>query len=248
MTAASLRALHRPGDPVVLPNAWDAASARAIVKAGFPAVATSSAAISAVLGYGDGEATPVVEMLDAVARIAAAVEVPVTADIERGYALAPAQIVERLVATGAVGCNLEDSVPGQRRMVDVAEQVEFLSAVRAATVHSGFDVVLNARIDVFVRGDDPPAVRLDAALQRAQRYLEAGADCVYPIGLADAEAIGKLVQVAPVNVLFTPATPSLAELAELGVARISFGSGLHSATTAHLNGLLQRVAERTSPY
>jgi 2-methylisocitrate lyase-like PEP mutase family enzyme len=248
MTAEVLRALHRPGDPILLPNAWDAASARAVVKAGFLAVATSSAAVAAVLGYGDGEATPVVEMLDAVARIAGAVEVPVTADIERGYGLAPAQIVERLAATGAVGCNLEDSVPGRRRMVDVAEQVDFLTAVRRAAVHSGADLVLNARIDVYVRGDDPPAVRLEAALERAQRYLEAGADCVYPIGLADADAISELVQVGPVNVLFTPATPSLTELAELGVARISFGSGLHSATTAHLDGLLQRVAGRIGPY
>jgi 2-methylisocitrate lyase-like PEP mutase family enzyme len=233
---------------MVLPNAWDAASARAVVKAGFPAVATSSAAVAAVLGYGDGENTPVVEMLDAVARIAAAVEAPVTADIERGYGLAPAQIVERLAATGAVGCNLEDSVPGQRRMVDVAEQVEFLRAVREAAVHSGVDLVLNARIDVYVRGDDPPAVRLDAALERARRYLEAGADCVYPIGLADAGAIGKLVEVGPINVLFTPAAPSLTDLAELGVARISFGSGLHSAARVHLDGLLQRIADRTSPY
>ena len=248
MTAAALRALHRPGDPLVLPNAWDAASAGAVVKAGFPAVATSSAAIAAGLGYGDGEATPVVEMLDAVARIAGAVDAPVTADIERGYRLAPAQIVERLAATGAVGCNLEDSVPGQRRMVDVSEQVDFLTAVRQAAVHSGVDLVLNARIDVYVRGDDPPAVRLAGALERAQRYLEAGADCVYPIGLADADAIRELVQVGPVNVLFTPATPSLTELAELGVARISFGSGLHTATRAHLDGLLQRVADRSSPY
>ena len=147
-----------------------------------------------------------------------------------------------------MGCNLEDSVPGQRRMVDPAEQVDFLVAVRAAAVHSGVDLVLNARVDVYVRGDDPPAVRLAAALDRSQRYLEAGADCVYPIGLYDLTAIRELAQVGPVNVLFTPAAPSLTELAAAGVARISFGSGLHSATQAHFAGLLKRIATNTTPY
>jgi 2-methylisocitrate lyase-like PEP mutase family enzyme len=248
VTAAALRALHKAGDPLVLPNAWDAASARAVRAAGFPAVATSSAAIAAALGYADGEGTPVAEMLDAVARIAAAVDVPVTADIERGYGLTPAQIVERLTATGAVGCNLEDSLPGQGRMVDPAEQAEFVSNVRAASVHSGLDIVLNARIDVYVRGDDPAPVRLAAALDRARRYLEAGADCVYPIALYDLAAIRELAQVGPVNVLYAPGAPSLTELAEAGVARISFGSGLHRATTVHLRTLLERVAARTAPY
>lgn len=248
MKAAALRALHVPGNPVVLPNAWDAASAKAIVAAGFPALATSSGAVAVSLGFTDGEGTPVAEMLDAVARIAGAVEVPVTADIERGYGLSPAQIVERLAATGAVGCNLEDSIPGQRRMVDPAEQVEFLIAVREAAVHSGVDLVLNARVDVYVRGDDPPAVRLAAALDRSKRYLAAGADCVYPIGLYDLAAIRELAQVGPINVLFTPAAPSLTELAEAGVARISFGSGLHTAAQAYLATLLQRIATNTRPY
>jgi 2-methylisocitrate lyase-like PEP mutase family enzyme len=248
MTAAAFRALHVPGDPVVLPNAWDAASARAVRSAGFPAVATSSGAVAAALGHSDGEGTPVAEMLDAVARIVAAVDVPVTADLERGYGLTPAQIVERLAATGAVGCNLEDSVPGQRRMVDPGEQAEFVAAVRQASIHSGLDLAVNARVDVYVRGDDPPAVRLAAALDRARRYLDAGADCVYPIGLSDPDAIRELVHIGPMNVLFTPSTPGLAELAELGVARISFGSGLHGATQAHLKVMLERVANRTSPY
>jgi 2-methylisocitrate lyase-like PEP mutase family enzyme len=114
--ADALRALHVPGDPVLLPNAWDAASARTVEAAGFTAVATSSGAMSASLGYSDGEGTPVTEMLDAVARIVDAVNVPVTADIERGYGMRPAELVERLLATGAVGCNLEDSYPGRREM------------------------------------------------------------------------------------------------------------------------------------
>jgi 2-methylisocitrate lyase-like PEP mutase family enzyme len=188
-------------------------------------------------------------MLDAVARIAAAVpELPVTADIERGYGLAPAELVERLAATGAVGCNLEDSVPGQRRMVDPTEQADFLAAVRQAAVHSGLNLVLNARVDVYLRGDDPMPVRLAAALDRGRRYLEAGADCVYPIGLADPDAIRELAQLGPTNVLFTPKTPSLGELAGTGVARISYGSGLHTALQAHHKALLERVANGATPY
>ena len=232
MKAAALRALHVPGNPVVLPNAWDAASARAVVAAGFPALATSSGAVAVSLGFTDGEGTPVAEMLDAVARIAGAVEVPVTADIERGYGLSPAQIVERLAATGAVGCNLEDSVPGQRRMVDTAEQVEFLIAVREAAVHSGVDLVLNARVDVYVRGDDPPEVRLAAALDRSKRYLAAGADCVYPIALWEPDAVAAFVAGAdgPVNVTAVPQSASLDDLAALGVARVSWALSLFRQT------------------
>ncbi|GAA2702527.1 hypothetical protein GCM10010429_07610 [Micromonospora olivasterospora] len=116
--ADTLCTLHKPGDPLVLPNAWDAGSARAVAAAGFPAVATSSSAVAESLGYADGEATPVDEMLAAVARIARAVPVPVTADLERGYGLRPTELVERLLSAGAVGCNLEDSDPCTRALYD----------------------------------------------------------------------------------------------------------------------------------
>src|SRR5690606_11803669 len=157
VTAERLRALHRPGAPLMLPNVWDAASARAVRAAGFPAVATSSAALAEALGYADGEAAPVAEVLDAVARIAAAVPVPVTADLERGYGMAPAELVERLAATGAVGCNLEDSRPGTGALVEVGEQVDFIAGVREAARTAGVDLVINARIDTYLRGDSPPA-------------------------------------------------------------------------------------------
>ncbi|MEV0713762.1 isocitrate lyase/phosphoenolpyruvate mutase family protein [Asanoa sp. NPDC050611] len=239
MTAAQLRALHRPGNPVILANAWDAASARAVQAAGFPAVATSSAAVALSLGYADGEATPVEEMLDAVARIARAVDVPVTADLERGYGLPPAQFVERLLATGAVGCNLEDSDPRTKKLIDVDRQADFLAAVRAA---AGADVVINARVDAYVRGAK------DQAEDRTRRYLAAGADCAYPIGAAVAADIGALAGIGPINVLFTPATPSLAELAELGTARISFGSGIHEALATRHGRMLAAIAAGASPY
>lgn len=130
--ARALRALHVPGDPLVLPNVWDAASARVVADVGHPVVATASAAVSAALGYPDGHGMPADEAFAAVRRVASAVDVPVTADVERGYGLSPARIVERLAEAGAVGCNLEDSDPATNAMVDVAEQVDFLAAVRAA--------------------------------------------------------------------------------------------------------------------
>jgi 2-methylisocitrate lyase-like PEP mutase family enzyme len=235
--AAALRALHVPGQPVILPNVWDVSSARTVAEAGFPALATSSAAVAASLGYADGEAMPVAEALAAIRRIAAAVDLPVTADFERGYGLAPAELVERLVEAGAVGCNLEDSDPRTKAMVDPDEQADFLAEVR---VHSGADLVINARVDVFVRGLADP---VPEGIRRARRYHAAGADCVYPIVASDPEAIAELVREsgAPVNILSRPGAPSLAELAALGVARVTFGSGLHRSVHQHLESVLEAV-------
>ncbi|MEV4802274.1 isocitrate lyase/phosphoenolpyruvate mutase family protein [Nonomuraea sp. NPDC049421] len=241
--ASVLRALHVPGRPLVLPNVWDAASARAVRQAGFPAVATSSAAVARTLGHEDGERTPVAEMLAAVARVAAAVDVPVTADFERGYRLKPAELAERLLATGAVGCNLEDSLPDTGELADPGEQADFLAEVRAA---AGPGLVINARVDVYLAGRPSR----EEAVRRGRRYLEAGADCVYPIGATGEDEIRALVSElgGPVNVLSAPGVPPLGRLAELGVARVSFGSGLHQATQAYTKGLLEAVAEGRGPY
>ncbi|MGW0480815.1 isocitrate lyase/PEP mutase family protein [Nonomuraea sp. NPDC003214] len=241
--AAELRALHVPGKPLILPNAWDAASARAVREAGFPAVATGSAAVARVLGYDDGERTPVEEMLAAVARITRVVDVPVTADLERGFGLEPAELAARLVATGAAGCNLEDSDPRTGELVDVETQARFLAEVRAA---AGPGLVLNARIDTYIAGGSSRA----AAVVRARAYLDAGADCVYPIGLADEREIDALVSEVPgpVNILFRPGVPGLARLAELGVARVSYGHGLHQAAHAYAVGLIEAVAQGRDPY
>ncbi|MEV7805231.1 isocitrate lyase/phosphoenolpyruvate mutase family protein [Microbispora sp. NPDC088329] len=248
--AMTLRALHVPGDPVVLPNAWDAASARAVEAAGFPAVATSSAAVAAVLGYEDGQDTPVDEMFAAVARITRVVAVPVTADVERGYGLEPAELVERLAAAGAVGCNLEDSDPATGTMIDAAEQADFLAAVRAAAAKAGTDLVINARVDTFIHGAGTPGERLAEALDRAGRYLDAGADCVYPILASDPEVIGTLAREigGPINVLMWPGVPSIRDLAALGVARVSLGSGIHRATQAFTAGMLDTIARGDDPF
>ncbi|SCG58312.1 isocitrate lyase/PEP mutase family protein [Micromonospora inositola] len=241
--AAALRALHRPGDPLILPNAWDAGSARAVAAAGFPAVATSSAAVAESLGHADGEATPVAEMLDAVARVVRSVPVPVTADLERGYGLRPAELVERLLATGAVGCNIEDSDPRTHQLYDAGEQADLLAGIRAAARDAGVDLVLNARVDVHLRAAGPPEGRLAEAVRRARRYRAAGADCVYPILLADPEQIRALVAEvdAPVNVLARAGMPGPAELAALGVARVSFGSGLYAAARARTVEMLASI-------
>lgn len=221
-SATTLRELHVPGTPLVVPNAWDAASAHLIEEAGFAAVATSSNATAAILGYADGEQAPVGDVLAGAARIAHSVSVPVTVDFERGYRLAPAELVERFLATGAVGLNLEDSDPATGAMIEPTEQADFLAAVRAA---AGNALVINARIDAFLRQAGTPEEQLRTALDRAAKYLAAGADCVYPIGVGDLDLIGTLTkQIAgPVNVAYGQGAHSVADYAARGVARVSFG-------------------------
>ncbi|MEV7792648.1 isocitrate lyase/phosphoenolpyruvate mutase family protein [Streptomyces sp. NPDC087512] len=227
------RALHHgrvPGDPLVLPGPWDAASARVLAEAGFPALATPSAAVAASLGHEDGH-TPADEMFAAVARIARAVDVPVSADVEDGYGLAPGELVERLLAAGAVGCNLEDSSGGVLR--DPHEHAEWLAGVRAA---AGDRLFVNARVDTFLRGVADP----DRAIERAALYVAAGADCVYPIGApVDALPLLRAGIQGPVNVLARPGEgPSPAELGELGATRVTFGPGLQR----HMERALREIA------
>jgi 2-methylisocitrate lyase-like PEP mutase family enzyme len=227
--AAVLRALHVPGNPLVVPNAWDAVSATMVIDAGFPVIATSSAATSAILGYADGEATPVDEVLSATSRIVRVVNAPVTVDFERGYGLLADELVERFSTTGAVGLNLEDSHPQTGEMIDPAEQEHFLASVRKAAVARGVDLVINARTDSFLRHAGTPAEQLEATIERGKRYLAAGADCVYPIGLADFAVIRQITEriAGPINVSYgRRGERPLAELAALGVARISFGPSL----------------------
>lgn len=207
--------MHR-GPMLVLPNAWDVASARAFAAVpGCRAVATSSAAVARSLGWEDGEQTPVEEMLRVVARIAAAVDIPVTADLEAGYG-DPPRTAAGAIAAGAAGMNLEDSHGDGLLLVD--EQVAVIRAVRGAAP----DLVLNARVDVFIEGNGDAA----EAVERGNAYLAAGADCVYPID-APRDAIEKLVSgiEGPVNILAAPGD-DLEELARLGVARVTFGSRL----------------------
>src|SRR4051812_8911062 len=229
--ADALRALHHgrePGDPLVLPGPWDAASARVFADAGFPALATPSAGISASLGYQDGEGTPPDEMFAAIRRITRAVDVPVTADVEAGYGLPAGELVERLLEAGAAGCNLEDSDPATAALAEPARQADRLAAVRAA---AGSALVINARVDTYLRGDRTPA----AAIERGRLYAAAGADCVYPI-LAPATHLGILAEAlgVPLNALCKPGTLSPRELGVLGADRVTFGGGLHAESLAAL--------------
>jgi 2-methylisocitrate lyase-like PEP mutase family enzyme len=209
----------------VLPNAWDVASALAVERAGARAVATSSGAVAALLGYPDGEVIPVAEMLDMVGRIAAAVELPVTADLEAGYG-DPVATAQAAWEAGAVGMNLEDGGG------DPGAHAERVAAVRAAVP----ELVINARIDT---------TEVDDVVDRAHGYLEAGADCVYPIFVA-ADAIAELVPriSGPVNVLARPGSPPVSELAAIGVRRISVGSGLHRASLAFAETAARQLLER----
>ena len=248
--AEALRALHVPGDPVVLPNVWDASSARAFAEAGFGALATSSSAVAATLGFADGEEAPVDEVLAASGRIAASVDVPLTADVERGYGLEPAVLVERLLDAGVVGCNLEDSDPSTRAMVPASANAERLAAVRVAADEVGVPLVINARVDVFLLAGDGQAQQMEDGLDRARRYLDAGADSVYPILLSDEGLLASFVaQVdAPVNALAVPRGPSLDRLAELGVGRITFGGGLHRVAGKAVTAVAERLAAGSDTY
>ena len=235
-----LRTLHRPGEPLLLPNAWDLATARAVVAAGFPVVATTSAGVAGALGYEDHEGAPGDEMLAAAARIARGVEVPVTVDAEAGYRMEPAELVAALRDAGAAGCNLEDTDHSDESLRDPDRHAEWLGAVRRAASDDGYPLVINARIDVFLgpflagAGAGTQEELVPEALRRANAYLEAGVDCVYPITLWEADALRHFTSEAgaPVNVARLPQAPSLDELAGLGVARVSWGHLLYRGAMA----------------
>ncbi|ANN17957.1 carboxyvinyl-carboxyphosphonate phosphorylmutase [Amycolatopsis orientalis] len=228
--AETLRGLHT-GKMLVLPNVWDAASAEVVAEAGFPAVATASAAVSAMLGYPDGEGAPWQEMFAAAGRVARAVSVPVTVDAEAGYGLAPREFVDRLLETGAVGCNLEDTDHATGGLVDAGEHAQRLADIRSAASDAGVPIVVNARVDTFL-GDRgiPEADRLAEAVRRGRLYREAGADCVYPIGVRRRDDLAALVTElgCPVNGNVGEEL-DLAALRELGVARVSYGPRFYRA-------------------
>jgi 2-methylisocitrate lyase-like PEP mutase family enzyme len=235
--AEHLRKLHHGPPILVLPNAWDAATARLFESEGFPAVATTSAGVAAALGYPDGGVVPAREMIEAVARIARAVKVPVTADIEHAYAATPgavADVVLRVIAAGAVGINLEDIVPGAADLEPIALQTDKIATIVKASATAGIRVVINARTDVFLKSIGAPEARLGVAIERGKAFLGAGADCVFVPGVSDRETIAELVNGigGPVNVLAVIGTPSIADLQALGVARVSLGSGPMRAALA----------------
>jgi 2-methylisocitrate lyase-like PEP mutase family enzyme len=243
--AEELRKLHGGPRTLVLPNAWDAASARVLEELGYPAIATTSAGVAFALGYPDGQRISRDEMLDIVARIARAVRVPVTADMESGYGTTPAEMAETakaIIRAGAVGLNLED-VTGdtESSQVDIALQQEKIRTIREVSASLGISLVINARTDVYLMPIGPEATRFERTVERLRAYRAAGADCVFAPGLSDRTLIEKLVKAvgAPLNILVTPGCPSIPELQKLGVARASIGSGVMRTTL----GLVRRIGK-----
>jgi len=248
--AEQLRALHVPGRPMVLPNAWDAVSARAIEAAGFAAVATSSEAVAGSLGYDDAEGAPVDEVFSAVMRVARSVAVPVTADIEAGYGLAPAELADCLLAAGAVGCNLEDTDHHAGGLIAATLQADRIAELRQAGQAAGVRLVINARVDVFLQADGPPGARLPEAIRRGRLYRAAGADSVYPIMVADEPTIAALIAgiAGPLNIYARPGAPSIARLAELGVARVSYGPWIQRLAMQAVLRTLARILRDEDPF
>ncbi|WP_030560767.1 isocitrate lyase/PEP mutase family protein [Streptomyces aureocirculatus] len=238
-SAPAFRALHTPGSPLVLPNAWDVASARIVRVAGARAVATTSAGLAWALGTADGDRLTRERALTAVAAIVDAVDVPVTADIESGYARDAAGVadtVRAVVDAGAVGVNIEDSRRGAGEPLrPLAEQSERIAAARKAADAAGVELFVNARVDTYLRGvGDGPDARVALTLERAAAFLAVGADGVFVPGAVDPVTVQALVEGidGPVNVMAGPGAPTVAELAALGVARVSVGSGIAQAAHA----------------
>ncbi|MGC0422242.1 isocitrate lyase/PEP mutase family protein [Embleya sp. AB8] len=235
-TALTFRALHTSTAPLALANVWDAAGARLVAEAGAPAVATTSAGVAWGLGAADGDRLGRARALELIARVVAAVDVPVTADIESGFGADPdgvAETIRGVLAAGAVGVNLEDaSHGGSTPLRPVAEQSERIAAARAAA--GDVPLFINARVDTYLRGVGDPADRLRTTLDRAAAYLAAGADGVFVPGVTDPTTVAALAEAltAPLNVLVGPGAPSVAELGKLGVARVSLGSAVAEAAYA----------------
>ena len=237
--ASVFRALHQREQILVLLNAWDAASARLFEAAGAPAIATTSSGVANSLGYPDGEAVPWKLQVHQIQLIAHAVSVPVTADIESGFASTVDQLkanIAEVIAAGAVGINLEDAHhgPSANPLFTRDEQYARISAAREAAGHAGVHLFINARTDVFlekVRAEDP-AWQIAETLERARLFASAGADSIFVPGVTDREIIRQLAAeiMLPLNILATTGTPGISDLRELGVKRVSIGSGAARAT------------------
>lgn len=247
--AREFLALHGGPKILVLPNAWDVASARIFEDAGFPAIGTSSAGVAFSLGYPDGEKIPRGEMLAAVRHIADAVEVPVSADVEAGFGRTPEEVADtarEVIAAGAVGMNLEDGVEGKpESLSDVNRQKEIIVAVLGAAASARVPLVLNARTDIFLYGIGPAETRLTRAMERLNAYRAGGAQSLFAPGVKDKETITQLTRgvAGPLNILATVGTPSVAQLQQLGVARVSVGSGPMRSTLGFLGRMARQLRE-----
>lgn len=245
--AQQLLSLHNNGKLLILPNVWNPIGARMLQAKGYPAVATASAAISESLGYSDGEQLKLDTMLDMVTRIVRSVDLPVTADFEAGYADTIEDLQEnisRLLDTGAVGINFEDSFDDSAHLRPIPTQVERIKAVREVAERRGVHLVINARADsFFAEGFSSDEERIEDVVTRLNAYTQAGAECVYPVGRGDKETLTILRKrlTAPINVLATAKTASLNELQALGINRVSFGPYIFRSLLAKMSAMQDEI-------
>ena len=244
--AQRFRALHDGSRVLLLPNAWDAGSTQIFASLGFDAIATTSGGMAWSLGYADGEHVPLDEALAAIRRMVRVTSLPVSADFEAGYGASPdevAQNVRTVIDAGVAGINLEDGIR-HVKLRDTDDAARRIAAARRAAHEAGVPIVINARVDTWMVGSDAgEAALVEETLRRARAYLAAGADCIYPIGLARPDVIGRLCAAieAPVNIGFEPGMPDLAELGRLGVARVSTATQLATVALSAARDAAERV-------
>ncbi|MFD4292175.1 isocitrate lyase/phosphoenolpyruvate mutase family protein [Rhodococcus sp. NPDC058505] len=239
--ATTLLGLHRPGEPVILPTVWDAWSAKLAVEAGFAALTVGSHPVADSLGRADNEGMSFTELLTRVAQITAAVDLPVSVDIESGYGQTPETLINGLVEAGAVGLNIEDTVHGEGgRLREAQEHADVVGGLRRAADAVGVHVVINARTDLFLRRVGDESDRVQRAIARLTLAAEAGADCLYPVGFHTDEVHRELTAALPlpVNAIADPASGERASYAALGVGRVSFGPLLQAALAVRANEIL----------
>ena len=245
--AEQFLALHHDPKLLLLPNIWDPIGARLLAHLGYPAVATASASVAYALGYDDGQNITFAAMLEAIRRVASVVDLPVTADIEAGFAESPGAVAENMryvLQAGAVGINLEDSDMVKGTLYPLDFQCARIRAVRAMADEEGIPLVINARTDVFIRGGERPmAEKMAESIDRLQAYLEAGADSIYPILLGDLEAL-KVIRAetqAPINVYAPRAAASMQELEAAGISRLSLGPAMMQASLLTMKKIAQEL-------
>ncbi|OBI44233.1 isocitrate lyase/PEP mutase family protein [Mycobacterium colombiense] len=241
--AATLLELHRPGNPVILPTVWDAWSARLASGAGFAALTVGSHPMADSIGKPDNEGMSFDDVLTRVAQITAAVDVPVSVDIESGYGQPAGRLIEGLLSVGAVGLNIEDTVHSEgKRLRSADEHAELVGALRSAADAAGVHVVINARTDLFLRQDGEASDRVERAVARLNQAAAAGADVLYPVGRHDPDTLRRLTAELelPVNAIALPDQDDPSSFGPLGVARISFGPFLQAALATRATELLAR--------
>ena len=247
--AEDFRALHHGKRILILPNGWDVPSARVFENAGFPAIATSSAGMLVSLGYPDGEVISRDEFVSAVGKIARVLSVPLSADVVAGFGKTTKDVlvtVKGILKTGAVGINIEDFAHATKKLYPIERQIENVKAIRKLGETKGIPLVINARTDALRYAEGDEGARFKEAVRRATAYRDAGADCVYPMGLMDAASIANFVKALdfPINIMVRKGLPPITELERLGVARVSFGPGPSYAAMGLLKRAAKEVLER----